>query len=209
LFNILIPNYNELIAIYLIKKNNKNILIMSRFNLTYTTQSHSFLEISIINYLRQEDICSDPKYMQSIFVISFINYNNKDKEIINNNGIDKYYKYQKDIVSLISCKNEQNSIIYKTKKLIIPQCLKTLDEINGKDLHILKFENDKNTITFDIYNDLNYVSLRDVGIEFIYELPILIKYRLEGSTYFKSLNKNEYNTTINGITHISFINLLF
>ena len=204
LFNILIPSSNDLITVYIMKNNNKNLLIMSRFNLTYTTQSHSFIEMSISNYLREGDICSEPKYMQSIFVNSFINYSNKDKEIINNNGINNYYKYQKDIVSLISCKNNQNGITYDTKKIIIPQCLKALDEINGKDKHILRFESDKNSITFDIYNDPNYASLRDVGIEFIYESPILINYKLKGATNFRALNKNEYNTTINGITHIKF-----
>ena len=205
LFNILIPNHNDLIAIYIMKNNNKNLLIMSRFNLTYTTQSHSFIEMSISNYLREGDICSEPKYMQSIFVNSFINYSNKDKEIINNNGINNYYKYQKDIVSLISCKNNQNGITYDTKKIIIPQCLKALDEINGKDKHILRFESDKNSITFDIYNDPHYASLRNVGIEFIYESPILINYKLKDATNYRALNKNEYNVTINGITHIKFI----
>ena len=204
LFNILIPNYNDLITVYIMKNNNKNILIMSRFNLTYTSESHNFVEMSISNYLREGDICSEPKYMKSIFVNSFINYNNKDKEIINNNGVDNYYKYQKDIASLISCKNNQN-IIYDTKKIIIPQCLKTLDEINGKDKHILRFENNQNIITFDIYNDPNYASLRDVGIEFIYESPILINYKLKGEPNFRALNKNEYNTTIIGITHIRFV----
>ena len=204
LFNILIPNYNDLITVYIMKNNNKNILIMSRFNLAYTSESHSFVEMSISNYLREGDICSEPKYMQSMFVNSFINYNNKDKEIINKNGVDNYYKYQKDIVSLISCKNNQN-IIYDTKKIIIPQCLKTLDEINDKDKHILRFENNQNIITFDIYNDPNYASLRDVGIEFIYESPILINYKLKGAPNFRALNKNEYNTTIIGITHIRFV----
>ena len=205
LFNILIPSYNDLITVYIMKNNNKNLLIMSRFNLTYTSESHSFKDMSISNYLREGDICSEPKYMQSMFVNSFINYNNKDKEIINKNGVDNYYKYQKDIVSLISCKNNQNGIIYDTKKISIPQCLKTLDEINGKDKHILRFESDKNSITFDIYNDPNYVSLRDVGIEFIYKSPILINYKLKGANSFRALDKNEYNITINGITHIRFV----
>ena len=205
LFNILIPNYNDLISIYIMKNNNENLLIISRFNLTYTSESHSFLEMSISNYLRKGDICSEPKYMQSIFVNSFINYSKIDKEIINNNGIDNYYKYQKDIVSLISCKNNQNDIIYDANKIIIPQCLKNLDEINGKDKHILKFETDKNIITFDIYNDPNYVSLRNVGIEFLYESPILINYKLKGAANFRALSRKEYNTTINGITHIKFI----
>jgi len=205
LFNILIPNQNDLMAIYIMKKNNKNLLIMSRFNLTFTSESHRFEEMSISNYLREGDICSEPKYMQSIFVNSFINYNSKDKETINKNGVDNYYKYQKDIVSLISCKNNQNDITYDAKKIIIPQCLNNLDEINGKDKHILRFETDKNDITIDIYNDPNYVSLRDVGIEFIYETLFLINYKLKGATNYRPLNKKDYNTTINGITHIKFI----
>ena len=205
LFNVLIPNKRDLMVVYIMKKNNKNLLIMSRFNLTYTTESHSFEEMSISNYLREGDICSEPKYMQSIFINSFINYNNKDKEIINNNGANNYYKYQKNIVSLISCKNSQNDVIYDTKKISIPQCLNTLDEINGKDKHILRFESDKNFIIFDIYNDPNYASLRDVGIEFIYESPILINYKLKGADSFRALDKNDYNITINGITHIKFV----
>ena len=144
LFNHFIPNEDDLIVIYTLKTGNKANLVLSRFNLTSSTKFHTFKEYSLSNYFR-EDICDNPKYIQSIFVNSFINYEDKDKQIIIKEGSKNYYKYQKDIVTLLACENN-NNVVYESKKIILPQCLNVLDEINGKDKHIIKLTKKRENI---------------------------------------------------------------
>ena len=130
LFNHLIPNKDELIIIY-ISKETKNNLFLSRFDINDSKSKFintNFKEITNYNYIRN-DICNEPKYLQSIYINSFINYDNNDKNVIKNNPNKNYYKYQKDIGVLISCA-ENNDIAYESKKIEIPQCLNILDEIN-------------------------------------------------------------------------------
>ena len=165
LFNHFIPNEEDFIAIYTMKQGSNIYLIMSRFNLTDSIKFASFREYSFSNYLR-EDICDNPKYIQSIFVNSFINYKDKDKQIMKKEGSNKYYKYQKDIVTLLACE-KNNNVFYESKKIILPQCLNILDDINSKDKHIIKLTENNNNITLDIYNDPNLLSLRNITIEFL------------------------------------------
>ena len=79
--------------------------------------------------------------MQTQYITSFINYSEEDKSKIKNNS-DEYYKYQRDIVSLITCLNKDNEIEYEPKKIVLPQCLNILDELNNKDFHVINFYND-------------------------------------------------------------------
>ena len=212
LFNHLVPNEKELIVIYTMKTGNDMSLIMSRFEFSESNTFHRrFKEFSLSNYLR-DDICPKPKHIQSIFVNSFINYSEKDLNTIKNATNQKFYQYQKDIVTLLACENEQNNVYYEYKKIIMPQCLNILDEINNMNNHYIKFydESDANERTFvlDIYNNPNYISLRNVTIEF---LPI--KTNVDGQilvgvkkapedTEYKMLSLNAKNNTFVNPTHI-------
>ena len=172
LFNHLVPNQDDLIIIYLMKTRDSMGLIMSRFNLSESVTFHKkFQEYSLSNYL-QENICPNPKYMQSIYSTSFINYSNNDKVKISEKGSDYYYKYQKDIVSFISCEDENKNVYYESKKIIMPQCLNELDVLNNKDFHTFKYISGENKKTIDIYNDPKYLSLRNCTIEFF---PVKVK----------------------------------
>ena len=64
------------------------------------------------NYLRS-DICSNPKHIQSIFINSFINYGVEENKIIEKNGRNNYYRFQKDIVTFMACENDKKEIKLK------------------------------------------------------------------------------------------------
>ena len=205
LFNSLIPNINDLIIIYIMKNaNQKMSLIMSRFNLINSiTKYSSFTKYSLSHYYR-EDICLEPKYIQSIFINSLINYDDKDNITISNNKNQKYYKYQRDIVSFISCSNtsNHNSVYYQTKKINMPQCLNILDEINDISYSELKFKDDN--IILDIYNDPYLYSLRNNEIEFIntniiYNDIIKIKLKTKNNNNYIDI---DYTKPVSNVTHI-------
>ena len=65
--------------------------------------------------------------MQSNFINNYIKYNNTDQTIVNGD-IDHHYIYQKDIEVVLSCDNSNNEesseIVYSSKIINIPQCLK-------------------------------------------------------------------------------------
>ena len=166
LFNHLLPNVDEIIIIYIMKgANGENLLLLNRYDYDESLKSHSnFEKYSMSNYLR-DDICSNPKYMQSIYINSFINYDDKDKEIMEYNP-DNYYIYQRDIGILIACEKKNGEIEYEAKKISMPQCLNVLEEINGKS-GLLKFTSEKSKIILDINNEPNLKSLRNVQIEFL------------------------------------------
>ena len=206
LFNYLVPNEDELIIIY-ISQEDKMSLILNRFNASDSSSKQlnkGFKNYAYNSYIRT-DICDKPKYLQSIYINSFISYDDKDKNIINSNPDINYYKYQKDIGVLISCDNDQNGIEYESKRIKLPQCLNTLDELNGNDKHILKFGEDENEIIFDIYNDPNLASLRNTSIIFykpeIFSIYVDTSIKIEGLPDFTNI---VYNATINRITHIKF-----
>ena len=205
LFNHFIPNEEDLIVIYTLKTEGKSNLILSRLNLTSSTKFATFKEYSLSNYLR-EDICDNPKYIQSIFVNSFINYKDKDKQIIIKEGSNNYYKYQRDIVTLLACE-KNNNVFYESKKIIMPQCLNILDEINGKDKHIIKYKKNQKNITLDIYNDPNLLSLRNITIEFLpakkTDQSIIIMVKTQ-NTGFQIINLSKKNSFVNP-TYISII----
>ena len=164
LFNHLLPNKEELIILYIKKgAEGKNQLLLNKYNytkeLTYKTKFHKY---SLSNYLR-DDICDNPKYMQSMFINSFINYDNHDKTIIEENKDKEYYVYQQDIATFISCDDENGNTFYQAKKIQLPQCLNILNEINGKSKSFI-FTEDIEKITFDFENNPNYKSLRNVEI---------------------------------------------
>ena len=205
LFNHLLPNKDDLIIIYIMKTINSMGLVMTRFNLTTSKEYHkSFKELSLSNYLR-EDICSKPKHIQSIFVNSFINYNDHDKDLMKKGNSESFYKYQKDIVTLLACEDKNKNVFYESKKIIMPQCLNVLDEINNKDYHYIKFKENTNYVTLDIYNDPNLLSLRNITIEFlpiyISGLPILIRVKTKETNY-TLINYHNVKNKISNPTHI-------
>ena len=167
LFNHIMPDQNDLIIIYAMKYGNGMGLYMSRFNLTKSIKLHaSFRDYSLSNYVIP-NICSNPQYIQSIYTTSFINYDAQDKEIIKRNTNKNYYKYQRDIVSLIACNNGNNQVIYEPQKIKMLQCLNVLDNLNNDSKHIIKLRKGGEPVILDIYNDPNLKSLRDASIEFL------------------------------------------
>ena len=165
LFNILVPNIEELIVIYIMKgKTGENLLLLNRIDYEKSLKVRTKLDkYSFNNYLR-EGICKNPQYIQSMYIKSYINYEDKDKEIIKNNP-NIYHKYQKDIAAVISCKNETNQIEYQYLKITMPQVLSNLGKINEID-NSFKFNNETIKIILDIYNNPNLKSLRNVEIIF-------------------------------------------
>ena len=205
LFNHLVPNKDELIIIYISKETHS--LLLSRFDINNSKSKlihKNFKDISNYNYIRT-DICNEPKYLQSVYINSFINYENSDKITMNNNINEKYYKYQRDIGVLISCDNN-NNIIYQSKKIEIPQCLDTLDELNGNNKHKLTFEEGQREIIFDLYGDPNLISLRNVIVNFntsiLFSILIQMQVKLEGESTFRDL---KYDLDYKKVTHIKFI----
>ena len=181
-------------------------LLLIRYNITESNKLYnSFKEISKNNYLRN-DICDIPIYLQSTFINSSIKYKNKDKKIINNNINKKYYKYEKNIATFISCFDPNEKVKYQFKKIQLPQCLNILDEINDNNMHSLKFNQTHTEVLFDIYNDPNLLSLRNVAINFFitssFDFLFLIQVKTEGETDFVNL---EYDFDYKNITHIKFI----
>ena len=201
LINYIAPNQDELLIIYLNKDTKTNLLI-SRI---YTKNIDSnFNGYAINNYYRQ-DICSNPMFMQSTYMKSFINYEKKDKEYMKNNPHKSYYIYEKDIGIVISCSTGYN-VDYQTIKVEVPQCLNVLDEINGNSLHKLEFNDNNKEIIFDIYNDPNMISFRNVSIYFnsseLFSVLITMKIKESGKSDYTSI---QYDKEYKDISHIKFI----
>ena len=146
--------------------------------------------------------------MQSNYITNYIKYNNEEQTIVNEN-INRHYIYQKDIEVVLSCENSNNEasseIIYISKIINFPQCLKELDSINGFEYHKINFFLDVSVIIFDIYSDLRLKSFRDVGITFYsYEQEflglILLQIKTKDRDYFVPLFNNLYLD----VTHIRF-----
>ena len=164
LFNSLIPNSKDLIIIYIMKNyKGKNLLILNNYDYNKELKTKTkFDKFSISNYLR-DDICQNPKYIQSMFITSLIKYDYYDIEYFENN--QQYYKYQRDIASIISCDDGNGSVFYQAKKIQMPQCLNVLNEINGMNDSLI-FTKDNDNIILHINKDPNYKSLKEVEIEF-------------------------------------------
>ena len=209
LFNHLIPN-DELIIIYIMKgAENKNLLLLNRYDYQQSLKVQTkFDKYTLSNYLR-EDICSNPKYMQSSFITSFIYYNEAEKQKIKESP-NEYLKYQKDIGIMISCDKGNGEVFYQAKKIVMPQCLNILYSLNGKDNKlILRSHTDE--VLLDIKNNLNYKSLRNVEIEFfdsyLYNevnkiLLVLVSkngenYLIEKHTIVKNIDSLSFFATIN------------
>ena len=206
LFNHLFVKGEELIVLYIYKDNHMS-LFLTRFNVSQSNVNKlhiGFKEVSSYTY-KNIDICEKPKYLQSMYIISFINYDNRDKRIIENNKNKKFYKYQKDIGVLISC-DENNEVEYQNLKVELPQCLNTLDEINGNNKHNIIFTDSKTEEIFDLYGDPNLLSLRNVKINFestfIFSFLFLMQIKVEGETKFKNIT---YNVDYKNVSHIKFI----
>ena len=204
LFNHLVPNEKELIAIYTLKTGNDMSLIMTRYNFSESNKFHRFQEYSLSNYLR-DDICLKPKHIQSIFVNSFINYSQKDQDEMDkpSNSDKQYYKYQKDIVTLLACENDQKNVYYEYKKIIMPQCLNVLDEINGMAFHKFSFSPESDSITLEIETDPNLKSLRGTTIEFLPlninldNMPLIFGVMTDKTNYTYNISLNKINTFTN------------
>ena len=200
LLNYLVPNQDEMLIIY-INKDTKTNLFISRIN-TKNIDAN-YMGYAVNNYFRS-DICSQPVYMKSTYIKSFINYNSNDKLYMKNNPGKSFYKYEEDMGLIISCKDVSSK--YQTIKVELPQCLNELDDINGNNFHNLRLTDDKNEIIFDIYNDPNLKSFRDSNIYFhssqIFVLLITMKIKQEGDTDYKAI---QFDKEYKSITHIKFI----
>ena len=191
LFNHLLPNMNGLIIIYIMKNyEGKNLLLLNEYDYTHDLKFKTELDkYSSSNYER-EDICENPKYMQSAFVNSFINYDGSDKQKVGSNTNNEYFVYQRDIATVISCDDENGNVFYQAKKIQMPQCLNTLNEINGKS-NALIFTEDNEKIIIDFENP-NYKSFRNVEIEFL-DSPlynkVLIVQGVKGGERTQTINK--------------------
>ena len=167
LFNHLLTYNNEIMIIYIMKgAEGKNLLLLNQYDYTQSLKIQTnFNKYSLSNYLR-EDICDNPKYMQSIFISSFIKYDANDREIIKSNKNLKYYKYQKDIGIVIGCAKDNGNIFYEAKKIVLPQCLNILESINDKS-DLFTYKQDAFVLKLDIKNNPNLKSLRNVEIQFL------------------------------------------
>jgi len=204
LFNMIIQKANDTIISYIMKVGKHTNYLLSRVNLILSTEIKNSVQI-VSNFLR-DDICSNPKYMQTNFMTSFINYNDKDKQKMKNKE-QNYYKYQKDIVSLITCLNKDNKVEYEPKKIVLPQCLNILDELNDKSYHVIEFTQNKNRIELDIDEDPKYASLRNVAIQFYSEETegnILINYRNKSDSKNYSYGAKDFNKPLRDFSHIYF-----
>jgi hypothetical protein len=93
LFSILFQRTNDTIITYIKKTEKKTNYFLSRFNLTKSTETKNSTQL-IINYIR-DYICNNPKYMQTIFMASFINYNDIEKSIIKKMGDKNIINFKK------------------------------------------------------------------------------------------------------------------
>ena len=164
LFNSLIPNNKDLIIVYIMKNyEGKNLLILNNYDYNNELKTKTNLnKFSNSNYLR-DDICQNPKYIQSMFITSLIKYDYRDEE--NFEEYQQYYKYQRDIATIISCDDGKGNVFYQAKKIQMPQCLNILNEINGMNDSLI-FTKDNIKIILRINEDPNYKSLKEVVIEF-------------------------------------------
>ena len=120
------------------------------------------------------------------------------------------YAYKKDIVSLLSCENEQGKFRYIPKIIELPQCLVDLDILNGHELHKINFYLNIDAIIYDIYNDIRLKSLRNAGLMFYpieknYLGIIVVEIKLKSKQFYliPETNKIYYD-----ITHIRFERLV-
>ena len=65
--------------------------------------------------------CKNPRFMQSSYVNSTIKYTPEEKAIVKNST--RQYKYEKDIVTVLSCETNEGKINYIPKIIEPPQCL--------------------------------------------------------------------------------------
>ena len=184
LFNHILTYNNEILILYVMKgAEGKNLLLVNQYDYTQSLQIQTkFNKYSLSNYLR-DDICDNPKYMQSIFILSYINYDENDKQIIKSSTGEKYYTYQRDIGIVMSCAKDNGDIFYEAKKIVLPQCLNILENINTKT-GLFTFKKDSIVIKLDIKNNPNLKSLRNVEIQFfdsnIYNVFIIVQALKDG-----------------------------
>jgi len=210
LFNNLLPNNEELIIIYIMKgAEGKKILLLNRYDNKHSLQVQTkFDKYTLSNYLR-DDICEKPKYMQSMFISSFISYDTRDKQIMEENPDEVYYKYKYDIGIVIACEKNNGEVEYQNKKIEMPQCLNILNQINGiKKNNLFVLSPSKDRIILDIYNEPNLKSLRNIEIQFfdsyIYNKIFIVRVYKDGKQI--SIDRE---TTISNPEKIIFIPFLF
>ena len=210
LFNNLLPNNEEFIIIYIMKgAEGKILLLLNRYDYQHSLQVQTkFDKYTLSNYLR-DDICEKPKYMQSMFITSFISYDTKDKGIMEANPGESYYKYQQDIGIVISCEKNNGEVEYQNKKIVMPQCLNILNQINGiKKNDLFTLSPTKDRIILDIYNEPNLKSLRNIEIQFLdsylYNKVFIVNVYQKGKQIQISRE-----TTISNPETITFIPFLF
>ena len=112
---------------------------------------------------------------------------------------------ERDIGVAISCNDENSDNNIQPLKIEMPQCLNELDEINGNNIHKLDFSGNNDEIIFDIYNNPNLLSFRDVSINFnssvLFVILITMEIKQDGDTEYSKIQLGkEYSK----ITHIKF-----
>ena len=201
LFNYILEG-NEMLFVFIY--NNRLEAIRVDYSKTFGDfiGYHDFTELGY--YSSKLDNCKNPKFMQSTYINNTIKYTEEEKKIVE--AGTRQYIFAKDIVSLISCENEQGIITYVPKTIEPPQCLVDLDNLNNHEIHKINFYISIGTIIYDIYDDIRLKSFRNVGImfypiEFNYLGLINIEIKLKSmSNYTKPIP----NIIYYDITHIKF-----
>ena len=204
LFNYIIES-TEMILFFIYKNQ------LRAYRVDYSVQNNlfkNFSEIQNLGYFSQNlENCKIPKYMQSSYITNLIKYNLTESKMVNENK-KRHYIYQQDISVLISCSNsnKNDEVNYEPKIIEMPQCLNSLDSINGINIHKINFYLSIGAIIYDIYDDPRLKSFRNVGIIFYpYESHFdgLIIYKIKLSSeenYITPKNNQLYKN----ITHILF-----
>ena len=205
LFNYLLEG-NEMVFVFVYGNTLEAIRVNYSKEFNVFKKYHDFGELGY--YSTKLDNCKNPKFMQSTYVNSTIKYTEQEKLLVQSHT--RQYIYEKDIVSVLSCENEQGKISYIPKIIQPPQCLIDLDILNGHEIHKINFYLNIDAIIYDIYNDIRLKSFRNVGIMFY---PIEKNYMGLISYEIKLRSKTNYtiprmNQVYYDITHIRFERLV-
>ena len=161
MFNYLLEG-NEMVFVFIYNNLLQAIRVDYSKKLNIFKKYEDFRELGY--YSTKLTNCKKPKFMQSTYINTTIQYTQKEKE--ENNKLNKKYILEKDIASIISCEDDQGNINYLPKLIELPQCLTDLDDLNGHSIHKINFYLSVGLIIYDIFADIRLKSFRNVGIMF-------------------------------------------